>query len=137
MKVNLATGAVSSPPTSSNSDNLSLSQNIIGTWQLKKEKDGIGRLLEVTPNSQGKKNTVIFTNSTLTTASYEMSTNSNINYYKTLDTDVETITGTWTASGNQLTVSSQYGTYTYTVTISGNELTQVSPGGGLAIYERM
>jgi hypothetical protein len=137
MKINLATGVVTSPPSSSSSENLSLSQNIIGTWQLKKETDGFGNLLDVKPNSQGKKNTVIFTNSSLTTVSYDMSTNSNINYYQTLDTNLETITGTWSASGNQLTVTSQYGTYTYTVTISGNELTQVSPGGGLSIYERI
>jgi heterodisulfide reductase subunit B len=137
MKINLATGVVTSPPSSSSSENLPLSQNIIGTWQLKKETDSFGNLLDVKPNSQGKKNTVIFTNSSLTTVSYDMSTNSNINYYQTLDTNLETITGTWSASGNQLTVTSQYGTYTYTVTISGNELTQVSPGGGLSIYERI
>lgn len=137
MKINLATGVVSSPPSSNNSQSTSLSQSIIGSWQLKKENDGFGRLLDVMPNAQGKKNTVTFTSQSLTTVSYAMTTNSNINYYSTLETNLESITGSWSASGNQLTVVSQYGSYTYTVTISGNELTQVSPGGGLSIYEKI
>ncbi|NCB39938.1 MAG: hypothetical protein EOM80_14325 [Erysipelotrichia bacterium] len=132
MLINLSTGAVVS-----SSQSEVTSYDILGKWKLVEEdRDGI--MLPVYVNSTGKISQITFSaNKTLYYENYSRTSNSNINYWITENVAPETIYGTYTIIGNQLTVTSGNNSLTHTITFSGNQLRQVNQWGEIYIWEKI
>lgn len=123
MTINLATGAVVKIDQKGTGNE---TQNLIGSWKMVAE-DRDAQMLTVKPNDAGKVSMIHFyDNGTFRSESIERYSNSSIDFWQTHNQPAQIITGTYSLSGQTLTLVAGGETVQHTIIADSNQFHQIN-----------
>lgn len=123
MTINLATGAVVKIAHKGDGNE---THNLIGSWKMVAE-DRDDRMLTVKPNDAGKVSMIHFyDNGTFRSESIERYSNSSIDFWQTHNQPAQIITGTYSFSGQTLTLVAGGEMVHHTIIVDANQFHQIN-----------